>query len=370
MQDPQLIWEFGRWIARRDPGSARLSWAEGEVVLGVRQGRIHSAEGMDSGELAERLACEGSGEDELLAEARALANVHDIAETRAMGAAKEMLQQAIHQWLLDPDRQLDIDTDEPVLADGATISITHMLVELVLADTQHNVAEAILPDRDVVLQRSSAFLELYAPLRLSEEADLIVAGITATATVDDVARESSHHPDEVSRLMAALVATGVLEANQPVIPSQDLEWPGTDLDGDETSRKKIPVWLIGVAAAVLVVVIAFATWMMMPGDDVAVEPAVMGSGDWGVVVEMGCEPTDLQRMLRKRNIERKSLRTVPADSANGDTCFRLVWGSFANRDAAQEAISEVPPDLIEDGFEPHVIEVAESDTDGELGAEG
>ena len=89
-----------------------------------------------------------------------------------------------------------------------------------------------------------------------------------------------------------------------------------------------------------------------------------------MVVEMGCEPQDLQRMMKKRNIERKALRTVPTDPTNGDTCFRLVWGSFANRTAAEEAMSEVPNDLIEEGFEPHVIEVVESDSDGESGGEG
>ena len=333
-------------------------------MLGVRQGRIHSAEGLDSGDLADRLVCEPIGEADLLAEARSLAVTYDIAETRAMGTAKEMLQTAIHEWLMDPARQLEIDDDEPVVADGATISITHALVELVLADTQHNVAESILPDRSVTLQRSSDFLELYAPLRLSEEADLIVAGITVMASAEEIARDSSHHPDEVVRLMAALVATGVLEATEPVIPShEDLDWPGADLEADEPTRKKIPTWMIGAAAAVLAIVIAIAAWMMLRGGDAADEPQVVGSGDWGVVIEMGCEPPDLQRMMKKRNIERKALRTVPTDPGNGDACFRLVWGSFANRAAAEAAMGDVPNDLVEEGFEPHVIEVVESSAD-------
>jgi hypothetical protein len=367
MQDPQLIWEFGRWIARRDPGTARLSWTGGEIALGVRQGRIHSALGLDPGELADRLACETTGESDLLAEARALASAHQIAETRAMGTAKEILQRAIHEWLMDPERRLDFEAEQPVVADGATISITHLLVELVLADTQRNVAESILPDRRVSLQRSSAFLELYAPLRLSEEADLIVAGLTATATVEDVAGTSNHDPEEVVRLMAALVATGVLEADEPEIPAQELDWPGTELDLDEPPGKKIPVWMIAAAAAVLALVIILFGWTMLRGDDDPDAQVAAGSGDWGIVVEMGCEPQDLQRMMRKRNIERKSLRTVPIDSAAGDTCFRLVWGSFVNRSAAEEAMGEVPADLVEEGFEPHVIEVTELDPDDGAG---
>lgn len=369
MQDPQLIWEFGRWIARRNPGTARLTWTGGEVGLGVREGRIHSALGLDSAELADRLACETTGEADLLAEARALASKHDMAETRAVGTAKAMLQGAIHEWLMDPDRRLDLETEEPAVVDGATISITHLLVELVLADTQRNVAESILPDRRVSLQRSPAFLELYAPLRLSEEADLIVAGLTATATVEDVARTSSHDPEEVVRLMAALVATGVLEADEPEIPAQELDWPGTDFGTDESPRRKIPVWMIGAAAAALALVIILVGWTMLRGGDDREELAVDGSGDWGIVVEMGCEPPDLQRMMRKRNIERKSLRTVPVESASGDTCFRLVWGSFVNRSAAEEAMSDVPADLIEEGFEPHVIEVTEAESPDGTGTE-
>jgi hypothetical protein len=366
MQDPNQIWEFGRWIARRDPGSARLSWSGGEVVLGVRQGRIHSAVGLDSGELASRLGCRGAGNDDLLAEARALGQQRHIPETRAMGKAKEILQEALHQWLLDPDRQFSVETGEPPEADGATISITHALVELVLADTEHNVASAILPDQAVRLERSKGFLELYAPLRLSEEADLIVAGIAGDITAKDIARKSPHRPEEVVRLVAALVTTGILKASPPPVPGDDLEWSGADFSHEDPPPRKIPVWMIGAAAALLLIVITVVAFVLLRGGD-AEETAVVGSGDWGIVVEMGCEPQDLQRMLRKRSLERKSLRTVKADPTDDDTCFRLVWGSFPNRTAAEEAMDEVPPNLIEDGFQPHVIEVIETDADGDIG---
>jgi len=369
MQEPNQIWEFGRWIARRDPSSARLFWTGGELVLGVRQGRIHSAVGLDSNELAARLGCPGSGEDDLLAEARHLGQSKGIPETRAMGAAKEILQEELHQWLLDPDRRFSIEDSEPPEVDGATISITHALVELVLADTEHNVAASILPDSQTTLQRSKDFLDLYAPLRLTEEADLIVASITASATAADIAAESSHQPDEVVRLVSALVATGILEASEPAILTDDLEWPGTEFDEEEPSRKKIPGWMIGAAAGLLLIVVVIIAFVVMRGGGEN-EPVAEGSGDWGVVVEMGCEPKDLQRMLRKRNLERKALRTVKADPANGDTCFRLVWGSFPTREVAEEAVEDVPLTMVEDGFQPHVIEVTTTDADGELGIEG
>ena len=141
--------------------------------------------------------------------------------------------------------------EAPPAADGATISMTHPLVELVLADTTGHVAERILPNRDAVLQRSASFLELYPPLRLSEEADLIVAGITGSVTVGDVAAGSAHDPEEVLRLEAALVATGILEASAPVIADDDLDWPSVDLDDDLIIMNRNRHWRLNTCAATI-----------------------------------------------------------------------------------------------------------------------
>jgi hypothetical protein len=363
MQDGNPIWQFGRWIARREPGSARLSWTGGEIELGIRGGRVHTATGFDVSELASRLGYEDLTDDDLLAAARELSRRHAIPETRAMGAAKEILQRGIRDWLTDPERELDLDGEAPAAADGATISITHALVELVLADTSGRIAELILPNRGAVLQRSASFLELYPPLRLSEDADLIVAGITGSVTVEDVAAGSEHDPDEVLRLEAALVATGILEASEPVVADDDLEWPSVDLDDDMAIRKSIPVRLIAGIVGVLVV-IAVVIALLVLRDGPASGAGADGTGDWGVVVEMGCEPDDLQRMLHKRNLERKALRTIKADPANGDVCFRLIWGSFPSREAAEAAMADVPSNLVEEGFEPHVIEVDDEQAGG------
>ena len=333
-------------------------------MLGIRGGRIHRADGFDLGELAARLGCDRVGADDLLAEARALGRAHDIPETRAMSAAKELIQAAMRDWLEDPDRALEVIDDEPREANGATISVTHALVELILADTTQRVADAIMPDRSVHLRRAPGFLELYAPLRLSEEADLVVAGITGERTADAIATGSSHSPEEVTRLVAALVATGMLEPTEPAPAAEQLEWPTIELPDDEPIRRRIPPWAIA-AAAVLVLVVALIAFVLLRGGDAA-DQATVGSGDWGVVVEMGCEPPDLQRMLRKRNAERKALRTVKADPANGDTCFRLIWGSFATREAAEAAIGEIPSGLVEEGFEPHVVEVPGDAADDDM----
>jgi hypothetical protein len=285
-----------------------------------------------------------------------------------MGAAKELLQEALTEWLTDPDREFDSNGDEPPEADGATISLTHALVELILADTDGRIAESVLPDRDVFLRRSGSFLDLYVPLRLSEEADLIVANITGELTAADLAATSDHGPDEVLRLEAALVAGGMLEAQERTIPVVKPDWPGDEFSDDEATRKRIPGWMLGVAAAVLLVIVAVVAFVFLGGDD-GTETVTAGSGDWGVVVEMGCEPQDLQRMLRKRNLQRKSLRTIKADPTNGDTCFRLVWGSFPSKEDAESALGDIPADLIEEGFQPHAVEVTDAAAGSEIESE-
>ena len=366
MQEPQQIWEFGRWIARRESGSASLAWTGGEVRLELHRGRIHRIDGLDAAELGRRLGYEPSGEDELLAEARALGAAHGVPETTAVGTAKAMLQECLHQWLVDSEREFSVDDQVSPQADGATISITHAIVELVLADTDHDIAGCILPDAEAPLQRSAGFLELYPPLRLSEEADLIVADITGAASAASVARGSKHHPDEVIRLVAALVATGAIEVAEPAVTDDELDWSADDFELEET-RRVIPPWAIGLVAVVLVVVVAAAAWFVFGSEETGPTAA---DGDWGVVVEMGCEPQDLQRMLKKRSTERKSLRTVKADPTNDDTCFRLVWGSFATRAEAEEAIKDVPASLVEEGFQPHVVEVPDDDSGEPTETEG
>ena len=67
-------------------------------------------------------------------------------------------------------------------------------------------------------------------------------------------------------------------------------------------------------------------------------------------------------MLHKRNLERKVLRTVKADPTNGDTCFRLVWEA-SQLDGSRRSHGRSSGNLIEDGFQPHVIEVIEVDPD-------
>jgi hypothetical protein len=357
MNDPHEIWQLGQWIARREGGAARLGWSGGELILRLHNGRIRFVEGVDPSELCRRLSCEPLGNIDLLEEARGLAGNGQIAETHAMGAAKELLQKSLRAWLLDPQRELEVIEGEPNDVDGATISITHTLVELVLSDTTGEVSQSVLPDLDMLLNRSPNFLDLYGPLRLSEEADLIVSKITGERTAQEVANRSTHGADEVVRLLAALVITGILEPEPALVVGSDVDLLPVDED-EEFPRRRVPVAWIVAAAAALAVALIVLIWMMTGSERTAADENVAASDiGWGLVIDMGCEPQDLQRVLKKAQDNPKVVRPVAIDSGEGEPCWQLVWGRFPNRAAAEGATEAIPNGLSQQGFEPHPIEL-------------
>ena len=293
----------------------------------------------------------------MLEEARALAADRQIDETYAMGAAKELLQKSLRSWLLDPARELEVVEGEPDEIEGATISITHTLVELVLSDTSGQAADAILPDLDVLLNRSPDFLDLYAPLRLSEDADLIVSKISGERTAQEIADRSEHGANEVIRLLAGLVVTGILEPEQALMIDSDVNLlPADDIETSE--RRRVPVlWIVG-AAALLIIVLAVIAWFMNRSGG-STEGVVAESGrEWGLVVDMGCDPQDLQRVLKKAQENPKLVRPVAAESDGPEPCWQLVWGHFPSKQAAESAAGQIPAEIQREGFPPHPVELS------------
>jgi hypothetical protein len=358
MSDPHEIWQLGQWIGRLEGGAARLGWVGGELILRVHKGRIRFVEGIDSGDLCRRLNCETFGSIDLLEEARILAARGQATEIQAMGAAKELLQANLRGWLLDPDRELEVVEGEPDDVEGATVSITHTLVELVLSDTSGAAASAILPDLDMVLGRSPQFLDLYSPLRLSEEADLIVSKITGERTAREVIDRATHEEGEVRRLLAALVITGILEPEPAMLLGADMDLLPAD-EQEKAPRRRLPVlWIAGAAAALIVALALIAFVMTRSEEPVPVEVAAAPNLEWTLVIDMGCEPQDLQRVLKKAQENPKILRPVAADSGDGEPCWRLVWGRFADQAEAEAAIKQIPAELRRRGFDPHPIELA------------
>ncbi len=356
MQEHDAIERLGRWIAGLADGEVRLITSGAEITLSVVAGKVVSVRGLDSSEVARSLEVEPTGQRDLLAEAVSLAGRNDISQGQAVAAAKEVLQEAIASWLADDGRQVEFIRSDPAAGDGPTISLSHVIVEVVLSDQSGSLSRAILPDVDVLLRRADRFLQLYSPLRLSEEADLIVAKVTGQRTVREISGRSPHGVEEVHNLLAGLVAAGILEtAPLAEVELEALPTPAR-ISHPATNRRLIPVWiLLAALAALLLAIIIIATIWKRPGDAAGIPSS--GASQWAIVIDMGCEPQDFQRVLKKANDHPKTLKAVAADAGDGGPCWRLVWGDFASGEAANRALPDVPDGLLADGFAPHAIEL-------------
>lgn len=354
MSDPEAIWRLGRWIADRASGVVRLDWNDGRMELEIARGRAVAVRGLDPAAVAAQLGCAPAGNDELLDEARALAQRHATPETQAVGAVKTLLVQALETWLRDPERRLVVAEKDVDDVERPTISLAHALVELLLSSEEDSLARIILPRGDALLRRTPNFLELYSPLRLSEEADLVVAKITGQRTVAEIAGRSPHGSQDVLRLLAGLVVTGMLE----VVPPEEVKvrsepLPSVALDAQVT-RRRLPVgWLVAAGAALLLALALAVVLLLRP------HPASSSAADghWTVAVDMGCEPEDLQRILKKASQFPNDLQALRTDLDDGEPCWRLVWGSFTSEDEARAAESRVPSSFLRDGFPPHPVEL-------------
>lgn len=366
MNGPRLIWRLGRWVAERKPGRARLSTSNVTFEMELSNGRIVGVTGIDTSLLGRALNREPLGEDDLVAEALALAAANGIPEATLMGAAKVLFQDHLKTWFLDPGRQLELVDQLQESRPTNSISATHALVEMVLSDPEGAITAAVLPGLDVLLRRADGFLDLYAPLGLAEEADLIVAKITGQRTAEEIASRSPHARDDVVKLLAALTASGMLEAVHAATPEKapvliaDPE-PRAGLDRDAPAAKLSPILVL--AAAIVIAAATVTAWWFVFREG-APPPQPESTGHWAVAVDLGCEPHEFRRLLqvaRHHDDVRPIALTGNGEEGDG-TCWRLVWGDFPTLSEAEDAISSVPNAILREGFEPHVVEFDE-DTD-------
>jgi hypothetical protein len=301
MDEPQLLWRFGRWIARRGSGAARLAWSGGEMRIQVLRGKLYGLEGPPVGMVASRLAAEPAGRQDLVDEALELARRRSVGENQALGVVKSLFAEGLRCWIVDPERELEIEDGLPVEREGPTISLTHAMVELILADESGEPAKQILPDLDVLLRRHPSFLELYSPLRLAEEADLIVAKITGQRTAREVIKRTPHVAEEVVRLLAALVASGMLEPVQVVESPGDRSIVPDEMPPLEPESRQLPIKLIvGVAFAVVILLGTIGLLLSRSEGSAPASPTPVGQ-EWSVVIDLACESNDYQRVQRKRS---------------------------------------------------------------------
>ncbi len=81
---------------------------------------------------------------------------------------------------------------------------------------------------------------------------------------------------------------------------------------------------------------------------------VGGGGPWAVAVDGGCLPAELERLYRRQEQDKVNLRVVPFGTGS-EQCYRLAWGHFPTREAAEGAIAGLPQGTVARGFPPHVV---------------
>ncbi len=332
--------------------------------MDLNGGLIVGITGIDTSVLGRALTLEPRGEADLMAEALALAAANDIPESTVMGAAKVVLQDHLKTWFLDQDRKLELIDTQPIIQSENSISATHALVEMVLSDPDGATTDAILPGLDVLLRRADGFLDLYAPLGLAEDADLIVAKITGQRTAEEIVSRSPQHHDDVVKLLAALTAAGMLDAVHAAVPEKvpilvaDPE-PQAGLDREPIIRKLSPFLVLAIVVAIAAATVV--TWWVVFREAPQPTPVETVAGHWAIAVDLGCEPHEYRRLLEvARRHDNVRPIALTGDDATGDgTCWRLVWGDFSLESEAQSAIHSVPSGVLRDGFEPHVVEVDE-----------
>ena len=152
-----------------------------------------------------------------------------------------------------------------------------------------------------------------------------MAKITGQRTAEEIATRSPHGSDEVIRLLAALIATGMLEPVPVVTPATEVDLLPDGFPDEQPVRRRLRVgWILIIAAAIGVVAVVAAILIAR----VLASGSTRPQSSWGVVVDMGCEPQDLQRVLRKANQQPQTLRAVKASARPDEAVLAAGVGPF------------------------------------------
>ncbi len=354
MNEPQLIWRFGRWIGARGAGTARLGWTGGILIIGVRGGRAVSVEGPNPSLVSEALGCAPTGHTDLLREAREVAARNGLEETGALSIVKSIVEDTIRSWILDERRTLEIVEGDVPDGNGPTISLPHVIVEMILSDESEELPRAVLEDHRLLLRRIPGFLEGYASLQLNEEADLVAAKITGQRTAEEIIKRAPQDSLEVVRLLAALIVAGLLEP----VPVAEIEHESAPIDPvvvpspGSASRRLSPAVLIA-GMILLATVLAAAGWLILHHS----RSQTVSQVRFGVVIDHGCQAQDLQRMLKKSGKYPKSLTIQPSAEQTPEPCWDLVWGSFRSKQAAADARHRLPQAFLRKSITERIVPV-------------
>jgi len=183
-------------------------------------------------------------------------------------------------------------------------------------------------------------------LGLTEEAMAILAKINDQRSAHDIADPSPHGRELALRLLAAATGAGLVESVTRITEVPLATTPPPRFAAVPRRR----TWLVVLA---LVFVGVCGLLVVRPWSSSKV---VGGGGPWAVAVEGGCQPAEVERLYRRQEQDKVNLRVVPFGQGDGQ-CYRLIWGRFPSKEAAEQTISRLPAGTVARGFPPHVVRV-------------
>jgi hypothetical protein len=337
--------QLALWVGRKGKGSASLRWAHGELVLHVSGLQIVGVEGDDNERLSAAFGLTGGGE--WFSQAAGAVASGQVTQSEANAVVKRAVAERLREFLLAADAEATFDNEVPREPQGLTISYPHLMVEMVLGGGGEALVPSFLPDPSMILRRLPDFAKRVGALSLTEEAMAILAKINDQRSAQEIADPSPHGRDVALRLLAAGVGAGLVETAARIAEAPLAAAPPPSFVANRRRRTWPVVALILIAAAVVVLVV-LRPWRSasMAG----------GGGPWAVAVDGGCQPPELERLYRRQEQDKVNLRVVPFGKGD-EQCYRLIWGHFPTREAADAAISHLPPGTVARGFPPHVVRV-------------
>jgi len=343
--------QLALWVGRKGRGVARLRWGGRQIEVLVGGLQLLGISGDDGGTLDPAVGGEPGGD--WFVRATEAVSAGRLSQNESNAAVKNAVAAVLREFLAAPDATVSFDARTTIAPAGLTISYPHLVTEMVLGTAGDAVAGVYLPDPALVMRRLPDFSRRVGVLGLTEQAIAVLSRINDVRTAGEIAESSPHGRETALRLLAAAVGAGLVEAS-PRVAEPPL---GTEPEPGEVggrAERRFWRWLVVILllAAIAVVLALTRPWQR--------HERAGGGGPWGIAVDMGCQPTEVERLYRRQGQDRDNLRL--AKFANGrETCFRLVWGHFRDRQTAEQAMPTLPASVIGRGFAPHVV-MAESES--------
>ena len=347
MQGNAAAAQLALWIGRKGQGRARLRWNGGELAVHVDSLQIVGVEGDDGDMLSTAFGLTSGGE--WFAEAHAAVAAGQVSEGEANAVVKRALASRLRSFFLAPDGEVSFEGGGTEQQGELTISYPHLVVEMVLSQGGEDLVPVFIPDTDLILRRLPDFPRRVGALQLTEEAMAVLAKINDARSAREIAEPSPHGEGMVLRLVAATVASGLVETAQRIV-TVPLVSRQVEVDAVPAARGRRWPWLLLLLAALAVIVVLALTQPWARAN-------VAGrGGPWAVAVDGGCQPSEMERLYRQQDRNPQEYQVVPFGTGS-EHCYRLVWGHFATEQSAQAAMQHLPAGTLARGFAPHVVRV-------------